>query len=115
MAPSDLFELIRIAISTGVAEFFYDNQLKKKCCVIGDAVLIFTEEEEGSFTIQYQNVFPLWMRETPGWDTLRSALAGVQEDEDADEFPIRRRVYAALLRQLSIATGNTTRSASETE
>lgn len=98
---SKIFEHISVAISSGAAEFFYDNRLKKKCCLIADVVLIFTEEEEGSFTMQYQNIFPMWIRETLGWEQLREALANVQEDEEIECAHVRRRVYQSLLKRLT--------------
>lgn len=100
-----LFDLVSGAILSGKAEFFYDNRLRKKCCLIGEAVIIFKEEEEGSFSMQYQNIFPMWIRETAGWEQLRDALAKVHEDEDVECGHIRRRVYAIFIERLAAAVG----------
>lgn len=96
----EIFELIADTIRSGEAEFFYDYRLRRKCCMLRDMVFAFNEEEDGSLTMQYQNIFLLWVRETPGWEVVKQSLGQVTVDEDLDFSAIRRRVYESLLQNL---------------
>lgn len=96
----EIFELIADAIRSGEAEFFYDYRLRRKCCILREMVFAFNEEEDGSLTMQYQNIFLLWVRETAGWEVVKQSIDKVTVDEDVDFSTIRRRVYESLLQNL---------------
>lgn len=100
MNSFDAFILIEKSIESKFAELFYDAKCSRKSCVIGDVVLSFEEQEEGSFVVRYQNLSLLWVRETPGWEIVSKAIATIKVDEDADSSAIRRRIYESLCHRL---------------
>ena len=96
-----LLQSVRKAILTAIQEnralFFVDPEVAGLSCMIGKAVITFFEEEDGSYTVRHQNQTIFWIRETPGWAELTSAIAlASAAGNQCDLTKMRARIYENL-------------------
>ena len=99
-----LYAQIIEATERGKAEFFYDAARDKKCCAIGEAVLLLEELEHGAFYLRYHTFNLLWFDGLDGWELISRAFAQVsKEDEDPRAVKVRRMSHEVLCRQIATA------------
>ncbi len=98
----EIRDLLARLVAEGRVTIFYLHGLDCKCCVIGDEVLEFYEEVEGSFRVRYQCLEFLWIRETSGWDVIKAALDNVTAEDDYDDifYSVNRRMIELLHRRI---------------
>lgn len=99
---SEIRDLLAELVAQGRVTIFYLHGRGCKCCVVGDAALEFYEEVEGSFRVRYQSLEFLWVRETLGWDVIKTALDNVTAEDDNDDifYSVNKRMIELLHRQL---------------